>query len=273
MAIMQSILTMVALIAVGANASTPPGFEASTLIRSRDIWTYTEYLNEMCTPLLHKFDGLTPQSEVLSAASNSPFPCEQLYYLHLVCFANGTTTNDFLAEQQCLCGGNYFDAAAGCHQCELARGVISTPSEIAGNASELSSLKTAECSATPVTAPYTNLFRTDVPYINTLLSSDRFPNDTAVANYWTGATAPILGKITGSAVNHQSSFTNERHHRFTPTAAVSTGGSVTTTSAPTSTGDAGADAGASAATSTGGAPEIRVAGGLLVAVVGVLAAL
>lgn len=99
------------------------------------------------------------------------------------------------------------------------------------------------------------------------LSSDNFPNDTRVENYWTGATTAIAGKITGNAVEHQSSNTNIRQSRFTPTAAATTGGSVTTPSAPTSTGNA------DTATSTGEAAEVRLAGGLLAAVIGVFAVL
>jgi hypothetical protein len=210
--------------------------------------------------------------EQVAQMANSPLPCDQRYYLEDTCLANGTTPNDFLAEQQCLCGGNYYEALSGCYACAVAHGLVVTPSDLASYSSEVSGLSTAECSASPVTQPYTNLF----PPINTTeyedtftdfkLSSDNFPSDTRVENYWTGAATPVAGKIT---VEHQSSFTNTFGIRYTPTGAATTGGSVTTPSAPSSTEDAGAGA----ATSTGGAADVRVAGGLLAAVIGVLAAL
>lgn len=259
---MHSLLPVVALLAICAKAATDE-------TNWREAKPNEQYLNDMCFP----------QFEFNEDLSNTPFPCEQDYFLRQVCFSNGTTPNDFLAEQQCLCGGNYFDTLVGCYDCRLAHGMISTL-ERAEVYSQISSISKAECSPTPVIQPYTNMLidfnstsymlRSDLT-----LSSHQFSGDTAVSNYWTGATAPIAGKITGEAVHHQSRFTNFSNEKFTPTAAASTGGSVATT-APTSTGgvDAASSAGnADAATSTGGAAEVKVAGGLLVAVIGVLAAL
>ena len=270
---MHSLLPVVALLAICAKAVTDE-------TDWRDVKPNEKYINDMCLPQYSKME-LQKLYTVIADLSDTPFPCEQEYFIRLLCYSNGTTPNDFLAEQQCLCGGNYFDTLVGCYNCRLAHGVIATPPERAKVYSQLSSLSKAECSATPVIQPYTNLLEdfNSTSYMlrsDITLSSNQFSSDTAVSNYWTGATAPIAGKITGEAVNHQSSFTNINYEKFTPTAAATAGGSAATTSAPTLTG--GADAAnstrnADAATSTGGAAEIKVARGLLAAIIGMFAAL
>lgn len=258
---MHSILPIVAFLVVCAKTAS-----------GKNTYDPNEaYMSAMCYPLIQSLDDLSRES-LVAAMANSPFPCEQHWYLDLTCMSNGTTPNDFLAEQQCLCGGNYFETNIACYNCQIAHGLVVTPSDRASVSSAVSSQSKAECSSSPATQPYTNLFP---PFNSTsfelrpaiTLSSDNFPNDTRVENYWTGATAPIAGKITGSAVHHLSSITNVHNSRFTPTAAAATGGNATTSSSPTSTGDA------DAATSTGGAAEVRVAGGLLAAVIGALAVL
>lgn len=259
MAIMHSILPIVALLAV-CDATTAA---------DRRVYPNEDYINDMCSPLFKS--NYESNNALVAALGNSPLPCEQSYFLDLICMSNGTKPNDFLAEQQCLCNGNFFEVGIGCYDCQVAHGVIAKPSDRANYISAVSSRRKVECSAVP-TQGYTNLFppfnytsyhlRSDVT-----LSSDNFPNDTRVENYWTGAATAIPGKITGSAVQHQSIQTNNRESRFTPTPAATTGGSVTTLLAPTSTGNA------DTAASTGGAAEVRVAGGLLAAVIGVFAVL
>ncbi|KFY67148.1 hypothetical protein V496_01722 [Pseudogymnoascus sp. VKM F-4515 (FW-2607)] len=279
---MHSLLPVVVLFAICAKAVTDEN-------DWREVKPNEKYINDMCLPRYSKMELQKPYI-VIAELSNTPFPCEQEYFLRLLCYSNGTTPNDFLAEQQCLCGGNYFDTLVGCYNCGIAHGVIATPPERAKVYGRYSSLSKAECSPTPVLQPFTNLLEdfNSTSYMlrsDMTLSSNQFSSDTAVSNYWTGAAAPIAGKITGEAVHHQSSFTNINYEKFTPTAAATTGGSAATTSATTSTGSAdeanstgNADAASStgnadAATSTGGAAEVKVAGGLLAAVIGMLAAL
>lgn len=260
---MHSILPILALLAAGANTVTASSYTENYPNRI--------YLDAMCIPTKAKL-GSVSLAEIVASMASSPFPCEQRIYLEQTCFANGTTANDFLAEQQCLCGSNYFEALAGCYDCQIAHGLIVTPSKLASFSSIVSSRSTAECSASPVTQGYTNMFTVNTstgPYPDLTLSPDPFANDTRVANYWTGPTAPLAGKITGSAVQHQSSFTNVDDVRFTPPGAVTTGGSVTTPLA-TSTGGGVI---APLATSTAGAAKARVEGGLVAAAIGVLAAL
>lgn len=270
---MHSLLPVVALLAICAKAVTDE-------TDWREVKPNEKYINDMCLPRYSKME-LQKAYTVIAELSNTPFPCEQEYFLRLLCYSNGTTPNDFLAEQQCLCGGNYFDTLVGCYNCRLAHGVIATPPEREKVYSRYSSLSKAECSPTPVILPFTNLLEdfNSTSYMlrsDMTLSSNQFSSDTAVSNYWTGAAAPIAGKITGEAVHHQSSFTNVNYDKFTPTAAATTEGSAATPSASMSTG--GADAAnstgnADAATSTGGAAEVKVAGGVLAAVIGMLAAL
>jgi len=99
------------------------------------------YLTEMCYPLwsnatLREELKLEP-SDGNSWLVNSPFPCEQELFIMGICEANGTTVIDFLAEQECLCGGSFFDAVAGCSACysthgyQPAAGVTPKPNEIA----------------------------------------------------------------------------------------------------------------------------------------------
>ncbi|KFY09010.1 hypothetical protein V492_05700 [Pseudogymnoascus sp. VKM F-4246] len=281
MAVMRSLLPVVALLAVCAKAATDE-------TDWKKVKPNEQYINDMCQPRYEAIDPNKSYTE-LAVLSDSPFPCEQEYFLRRLCFSNGTTPNDFLAEQQCLCNGNYFETILGCYNCRIAHGVIASPSQRAFVTSDLDRLRKAECTPTPVTQPYTNMLidfnSTSYMLRSDLTLSSHKSGDTAVSNYYTGASVPIAGEITGAAVDHLSSFTNYNYDKFTPTGAASTGGTAATKSAPTTTGGAdaanstgGADAasstgGADAATSTGGAAEVRVAGGLLAAVIGVLAAL
>jgi hypothetical protein len=80
----------------------------------------------MCYPLYSNSTrtielGLSIESEISSLA-NSPFPCEQEMYMGIACRANGTTELDFLAEQECLCGGAFWEAMEGCNDYYFAHG-------------------------------------------------------------------------------------------------------------------------------------------------------
>ncbi|KFY08668.1 hypothetical protein V492_06025 [Pseudogymnoascus sp. VKM F-4246] len=199
------------------------------------------YLAKMCYPQLHDPNS---NSNWISRVEKSPFPCEQRAYLNRVCYSNGTTEIDLLAEQQCLCGGNYFEAARGCQECYYAHGYVVPGDTLEKALSRLKDSSSAECSATPITMPYTKLYSVATTLgPDATIISDRFPNDTAVTNYWTGAATPIAGKITGSATGRLTKFTN------TPTG---------TTPSPSS---------------TNGAAEVKAAGGLLAVVIGVVAVL
>lgn len=224
-----------------------------------------DYLDNMCSPRFQDPSLLTTEDHI-AAIAQSPFPCEQVTYLANICFSNGTTPLDFLAEQQCLCGGNYFDAVRGCDECYYAHGFFNAIFPIATAQSRLASASSAECSASPVMVPYTNLHPPQGRATeDASIVDDRFPNDTAVANYWSGATAPVAGMITGSATGRLTSFTNVGGARYTPTGV-------------TEAGAGGGGGGASSTEpasppSTNGAAEVKAAGGLLAVVIGAVVAL
>ncbi|KAM3073664.1 hypothetical protein ACMFMG_004451 [Clarireedia jacksonii] len=228
----------------------------------------TDYISKMCYPLytnntrFHDLD-LTFEERIPSLA-NSPFPCEQKFYISQVCSANGTTPIDFLAEQECLCPSSYWVALSACDDCYLAHGYLNqTKDEMSA---EISSLSSAECLATsPPIQPFLNLWYTSVD-ISSLrnppdvaIGTDKFPNQTAVSNYFTstGTNLWTTGAITGSATARLTSFTNTDDVRFTPTATIASSRSGSATSA-------------AAASAKSSSPAKRLEGTRLNALMGVL---
>lgn len=225
-----------------------------------------EYLTRMCLPLLSNttrsnelhlsIDGL------IASLAYSPFPCEQQLYIETICEANGTTEIDFLAEQECLCGGAFWEAWLACSDCYFAHGEQrGTPAEAA---SALSSLSLAECTPSPPSQPFSNLL--PVPNITSAelappisLGTDRFPNNTAVSNYFTVTQSMTPGQITGSATGRLKSWTNFSGVRYTPTSTATPSTSTSSNGAPASPGTT-----KNAAT----VAEARFAGSLLPVVVG-----
>lgn len=222
------------------------------------------YITNLCYPNLLDDNELVPDN-LVSIFAKSPFPCEQQMYLERACFANGTAEIDFLAEQQCLCSGNYFEASHGCLECAYAHGYFDVENPLDKALSKLTSASSAECSATPVTMRYAELIPGTLISANddvATLTSDRFPSDTAISNYWTGATTPIAGKITGSATGRMASNTHFGNERATTHTGITEAGVTDTSSAnPPSP------------SSTNGAAGVKVAGGLLAVVIGAMAAL
>lgn len=234
------------------------------------------YLNEMCRPLwsnttrntqLH----LTINQEIPSLAF-SPFPCEQTMYLEEICTANGTTEVDFLAEQECLCGSDFFKLTNACSDCWYAHGYVDglSPAQVS---SKVASLQTAECSPSPPYQPYSNLLPpiniTSVKLSPTLnLGNDRFPNMTAVSNYFTETRSATPGSITGSATARLTSWTNQSGIRYTPTSTPSQFASRVSTSTEAA-GRTGASTTSPSAVTSSTKPNagtrlgVHVAGGLL----------
>ncbi|KFY07182.1 hypothetical protein V492_07378 [Pseudogymnoascus sp. VKM F-4246] len=225
------------------------------------------YLGNLCYPNLLDDNGRVPDN-LVGIFSKSPFPCEQMMYLERACRANGTAEVDFLAEQQCLCGGNFFDASRGCLECTYAHGFFDAEYPLDKALSKLTSASSAECSATPVAMNYAErvpgTLKSATDDVATL-TSDRFPSDTAISNYWTGATTPIAGQITGSATGRAKSDTYFEDQRAKmSTESMKAGGAGTSsanTPSPSSTnGAAAGGAGTSSAnppspSSTNGAAE------------------
>jgi hypothetical protein len=147
-----------------------------------------------------------------------------------------------LAEQECLCPSSYWVASSACFDCYLVHGYINETKEDSN--SRISSLSSAECLATsPPIQPYANLVSTSTLNVTSVLlapddaiGTDRFPNQTAVSNYFTstGTSLWTTGLITGSATARLTSFTNTDGVRFTPTATITSAGSGSSTSAAAS---------------------------------------
>ncbi|KAF7889009.1 hypothetical protein EAF00_009309 [Botryotinia globosa] len=207
------------------------------------------YLYRMCYPNLANVSllvGSNAADKRLQIMANSPFPCERSNYIIFACLANGTSALDFLAEQECICPSSLWELETACTECYLAHGYQNLTREESD--ASISSLSQAECTATPV-QPFTNFFsRVDASQALTtpdvLLGSDRFPNQTAVSNYYTGNSAWTVGSITGSATARLTSYTATEFSRFTPTS----------TGAPYSTGAGG---GAQTTISTSGAKRLK----------------
>jgi hypothetical protein len=112
------------------------------------------------------------------------------------------------------------------------------------------------------------------------LGTDKFPNMTAVSNYYT-ATQPtqLLGSITGSATARETSYTNFNGVKFTPTSIPESSGtgSFAATAQTSTSSDPASSTTAPVSSTTGGnaagRAEAQVAGGLLAAVLGVVALL
>ena len=229
----------------------------------------SNYLEKMCYP---NFSNTTREislrlsaDEIAASLAMSSFPCEQEMYIGAVCTANGTTPIDFLAEQECLCTGGYWEAMRGCDACNYAHGYRGSPSVSAAafehsTASYISSLSAAECHVSPPYQPFTNLLPTlnitsveDSPPIT--LASDLYPNNTAVSNYFTATQSMTPGRITGSATARLTSWTNFSGVRYTPTSTPDSTGSPSTS---TSTSTSSTSVSAAATSATNGARAAAV---------------
>ncbi|TVY89625.1 hypothetical protein LAWI1_G007478 [Lachnellula willkommii] len=198
------------------------------------------YLDRMCSPVYdNAVDSDGPNTNIIGSIENSPFPCDQSLYIFFVCTANGTTEIDFLAEQQCICTGSYWEALEACSACRFAHGSDDDSPEEAD--APRSSLKTAES------------YRLQP---NITLTNDKFPSNTAVSNYYTKPVSFTPGSITGSATARLTFFTNSDEVRYTPTSVPPNNG----------TGTAGSK-------SSNAAPreDVKVVGGLLAGLLGVAA--
>jgi hypothetical protein len=136
---------------------------------------------------------------------DSPYPCEVQAAMESICSPNGTTTLDFLAEQECLCDGAFFDVSRGCNNCFFVNGEGEyTPSDAA---QYFSALSVAECNALP-TQPFQSMSASFSPSFSSSASypdssawptNDHHPTHMAVSDYWTATGSVTIGAITGSA--------------------------------------------------------------------------
>ncbi|KAL2068552.1 hypothetical protein VTL71DRAFT_14889 [Oculimacula yallundae] len=169
------------------------------------------YLARMCYPNYSDPPIDSSNSADYTIASllhDSPLPCEQVQFIFNGCIANGTTEIDYLAEQQCFCGSNFLDAYRGCIDCSRIHGFSEGAEQ---TLAQIDTVWTAECKSGP-SPGFVSLFDEALPEQpetpTTTLSGDRFPSQTAVSNYWTGAPRAILGSITGSATARQTTHSD-----------------------------------------------------------------
>ena len=212
------------------------------------------YLRQMCSPLISNFTrGQSAPNDLASAIANSPYPCEMALYMRGLCIANGTSPIDFLAEQQCLCNGDFFEATLVCDSCMFLHGDTRQSPEVAS--SYVSSLSMAECSPNPPYQPFTNLLpQLDATSIRNspslTLGVDKFPNNTEISNYYTSTKPWTVGEITGSATARLTSWTNYEGNVFTPTTTPSSSPNTTPPVSSTPTASvAGVDTASTLATS------------------------
>lgn len=162
---------------------------------------------------------------------DSPYPCEVQAAMEFICSPNGTTTLDFLAEQECLCNGAFFDVSRGCNNCFFFHGEGGyTPSDAV---KYFSALSAAECSASP-TQPYQSIAASfssaaSNSYSSTWLAIDPHPTDMAASYYWTATGSVTIGAITGNATARAT--TNIRWSIIGDTTLVMTPGSSTSSGA------------------------------------------
>lgn len=134
----------------------------------------------------------------------------------LLCLC-GSAANPWICS---LCNGSYFTAVSGCDACFIAhRYQFYTPGELS---SSLASLSTPERNPSPPYQAFTNLLPvfniTSISLAPTLtLGFDKFPNNTAVSNYFTETGPATPGAITGSATARLTTFTNTGGSRYIPT--------------------------------------------------------
>jgi len=265
----------------------------ASMLSSRDVEDGTEYLSKMCYPLmsnLTRLEGLDPSVGFYPSLANSPFPCEQENYIDWICAANGTTEIDFLAEQQCYCNGAFFDAVMGCNFCMIAHGrwsdrpAAEVSSTVISNVAEFSS---SQCRSTMGLFTGSDYSGGGKPTPKPL-GVDKFPNDTAVSNYFTPTRSFTLGEITGSATARATTRyydeIEETHILKSSTSKTNPASSTTptgvgsgddgSTSSTASAGGGSITSLSSSRSATGnvaGKSEVQIAGGMLVAVLGIAA--
>lgn len=233
------------------------------------------YIQRMCMPHIYHNPRTYFLVENYSDLRDSIFPCEQQSYIGWICMANGTSELDLLAEQQCLCDGDFFEAAINCMKCQYAHGDPRNGVSDAALTASYASLSSAECVPTPPFQPYIDMMPTPTtwpPITSELVTlvPDKFPNDTAVSNYLSTVKTATPGRITGSATSRHTrrpeSWTAVAPST-TPTQWATLFEPVTVTGAGTGTGTAAASA--ATETKNGAAlAEFRAAGGLMICVFG-----
>lgn len=237
------------------------------------------YIASICSPNVYNFtrDFETTEytSEDLQAFGiklmKSDFPCEQVLAIEEQCLPTveygdaATTPEEWKKEYECVCSNKLHELKAACANCQKVHGY--DPEAADQLIKVASKIEQSVCSATAApTTDYASL-STSIErakengcctYSGTMMrfetGSDLFPSQTAVSHYYTSGAAIATGSITASG------------------SAKATGTGMTTGGSTQASGT-GANATATFAPATGGAAELKAAGGLVMAFLGVMAAL
>lgn len=159
-------------------------------------------------------------------------PCQEIINIESACEPSGTTALDYLAHQECMCGGSFFSDWNGCLNCQYVHGSRSE-AEAEAFSSILSTVSMELCTGTPTAsfaalfASVTNTAPQQASGAATVLS-DQYPSQSAVSLYYTASASQGPGAITGSAAQATATAITSR---------TSTSGSETSSS---SGGDGGA---------------------------------
>ncbi|GAB7354444.1 hypothetical protein MBLNU459_g4932t1 [Dothideomycetes sp. NU459] len=219
-------------------------------------------------------------------------PCQEIINIEEQCQPNGTEAIDYIAHQECMCGGSFFSNWNGCLNCEYVHGSRSE-AEAEAYSSIISTASNMLCTGTP-TASFAAIFSSvseaspqTVSGAATVLS-DQYPSQSAVSLYYTATGAQGAGAITGSAAEATASATGSSRTATESSSGSSSGsiavltsvastGSVKSVSASqtssaaskssgSSSGSATASAATTSATQKGAASGNKVLGGMAVIV-------
>lgn len=215
-------------------------------------------------------------------------PCQAIITIEEQCQPNGTSSLDYIAHQECMCGGGFFSNWNGCQQCQYVHGARSE-AVVEAFESIISSASVSLCTGTP-TASFAAIFSSIADSAPQVASgaattvSDQYPSDAAVSLYYTASGPQGAGAITGSATaatatSSAAASGSSSAAVVTPSASSGTHTASGSSSAHSSSASSGsmttshsssgsASAASTSATSTGGAAEMKALGGLAALVAG-----
>lgn len=148
---------------------------------------------------------------LIEAQLKSPYPCEQVQGLQMICSTNGTSDADFIAEKQCFCGGNYWEASIGCDKCWRANGWVQEGLSHEDVEAGLKDEKKKFCNASPHAGrPFKDtltILSEDAVRPASVVSSAIISYQNTEVFYWAGDTTAVAGAYSGEATGRQQTFT------------------------------------------------------------------
>ncbi|KAF1344551.1 hypothetical protein BDV97DRAFT_361936 [Delphinella strobiligena] len=222
---MQYSFTFAALMAT-AGASSLAGSTKNTFysqLFARQETSEESYIASVCTP-----------------NTTSPIPpCQEIINIEEQCQPNGTTTVDFVAHQECMCGGSFFSEWNGCQNCQYVHGARSE-AVLEAFESIISTVSNLLCTGTP-TASFAAIFSSVSEGAPQAISgaattlSDQYPSDAAVSLYYTAIGSQGAGVITGTAADATATASTSGSESTTVVGPTASAGSSSTKSASATT--------------------------------------